>query len=82
MKRGKRLVAHFNDGNSTIELVWFRGHKWIQEQLKINTPYVAFGRLSWYGNKPNMPHPELTLATEYEATKMGALPPSIRLQKN
>ena len=75
MKRGKRLVAHFNDGNSTIELVWFRGHKWIQEQLKINTPYVAFGRLSWYGNKPNMPHPELTLATEYEATKMGALHP-------
>ena len=75
MKRGKRLVAHFSDGNSTLELVWFRGHKWIQEQLKINTPYVAFGRLSWYGNKPNMPHPELTLATEYEATKMGALHP-------
>lgn len=75
MKRGKRLVAHFSDGNSTIELVWFRGHKWIQEQLNINTPYVAFGRLSWYGNKPNMPHPELTLASEYEATKMGALHP-------
>ena len=75
MKRGKRLVAHFSDGNSTLELVWFRGHKWIQEQLKINTPYVAFGRLSWYGNKPNMPHPELTLATEYEAKKMGALHP-------
>ena len=75
MKRGKRLVAFFSDGTSTIELVWFRGHKWIQEQLKLNTPYVAFGRLSWYGSKANMPHPELTLAEEYEATKMGALHP-------
>ena len=75
MKRGKRLVAIFSDGTSTIELVWFRGHKWIQEQLKLNTPYVAFGRLSWYGRKANMPHPELTLAAEYEATNMGALHP-------
>ena len=75
MKRGKRLVALFSDGSSTIELVWFRGHKWIQEQLKLNTPYVAFGRLSWYGSKANMPHPELTLVADYEATKIGALHP-------
>ena len=75
MKRGKRLVALFDDGNAEIELVWFRGHKWIQEQLKQHTPYVAFGRLSWYGSKANMPHPELTLETEFEATKIGSLHP-------
>ena len=74
-KRGKRLVAIFSDGSTQMELVWFRGHKWIQEQLKLNTTYVVFGRLSWYGNKANVPHPELTLATEYEASKMGALHP-------
>ena len=34
-KRGKRLVAIFSDGQSTMEMVWFRGHKWIQNQLKI-----------------------------------------------
>ena len=66
----------FSDGHSQIELVWFRGHKWIQEQLKLNTPYVAFGRLSlWFGNRANMPHPELTLEAEYEASKIGALHP-------
>ena len=75
MKRGKRLVALFDDGNAEIELVWFRGHKWIQEQLKQHTPYVVFGRLSWYGSKANMPHPELTLETEFEATKIGSLHP-------
>lgn len=74
-KRGKRLVAVFSDGHSQIELVWFRGHKWIQNQLKLNTPYVAFGRLSWFGNKVNMPHPELTLEAEYEASTIGALHP-------
>ena len=74
-KRGKRLVAIFSDGRSQMELVWFRGHKWIQEQLKFNTPYVAFGRLSWFGSKANMPHPELTLEAEYEASNIGALHP-------
>ena len=74
-KRGKRLVATFSDGQISMEMVWFRGHKWMQEQLKLNTPYVAFGRLSWYGSKASMPHPELTLETDYEATKIGALHP-------
>ena len=34
-KKGKRLVAVFTDGSTTMEFVWFRGHKWIQEQLKL-----------------------------------------------
>ena len=74
-KKGKRLVAVFTDGSTTIEFVWFRGHKWIQEQLKLNTPYVAFGRLSWYGSKPSMAHPELILKSEYENSPLGLLHP-------
>ena len=58
-KRGKRLVATFTDGDNIIELVWFRGYQWIKESLKLNTSYVIFGRLNWYGNRPNMPHPEM-----------------------
>ena len=49
--KGKRLTAIFSDGTSTLELVWFRGYKWIQERLKKNTTYIVFGRLNWYGNK-------------------------------
>ena len=29
-KRGKRLVATFKDANGMMELIWFRGHKWIK----------------------------------------------------
>ena len=40
-KRGKRLVATFQDDTGVMELVWFRGQKWIRESLKLNRPYVA-----------------------------------------
>ena len=37
-KRGSRLVATFQDSSGTMELVWFRGQKWIKDSLKINEP--------------------------------------------
>jgi len=46
-KRGKRLVGTFQDDTGTMELVWFRGQKWIRENLKLNTTYVAFGKTNW-----------------------------------
>ena len=65
-KRGKRLVATFNDGQNNMELLWFRGQQWIKESLKLNTAYVIFGRLNWYGNRPNMPHPEMETLENFE----------------
>ncbi len=65
-KRGKRLVATFTDGQNNMELVWFRGHQWIKESLKLNTAYAIFGRLNWYDNRPNMPHPEMETLENFE----------------
>jgi len=59
MKRGKRLVADFEDDTGSIELVWFRGHKWILENLKTNAPYVIFGKLNNFNGSFSMPHPEI-----------------------
>ncbi|MBW1296383.1 ATP-dependent DNA helicase RecG, partial [Aquimarina litoralis] len=64
-KRGKRLVAKFMDDTGEMELVWFRGHKWIQENLKLNTPYVIFGKTKYY-NGFSMPHPEMELLSEHQ----------------
>lgn len=64
-KRGKRLVATFIDDTGTMELVWFRGHKWIKENLKLNTPYIIFGKTKYY-NGFSMPHPEMELLSEHE----------------
>ena len=65
-KRGKRLVATFTDGENNMELVWFRGHQWIKKSLKLKVVYVVFGRLNWYGNRPNMPHPEMETLENFE----------------
>src|SRR6056297_758432 len=44
MKRGKRLIAHFSDGSGRVELVWFRGLKYIQQSLQVGKEYIVFGK--------------------------------------
>ncbi len=78
-KRGSRLVATFSDDVGSIELVWFRGIKWIKDNLKINVPYVAYGKTSVFNRKFTISHPELELVTEYKKnlrTAMQAVYPS------
>jgi len=65
-KRGKRMVATFKDDTGEMELVWFRGHQWIRDQLKLKETYVIFGRLNWYKGKASMPHPELELERNFQ----------------
>jgi ATP-dependent DNA helicase RecG len=74
-KRGKRLVATFQDESGSMELVWFRGQKWIRENLKINTSYVAFGKTNWFSGKFNMAHPELELQEDHEKNLRSAMQP-------
>jgi len=65
-KKGQRLVARFVDETGEMELVWFRGQKWIRENLKLNTPYVIFGKTNWYSGIFSMPHPEMELLSEHQ----------------
>ena len=74
-KRGKRLVGTFQDDTGTMELVWFRGQKWIRENLKLNTTYVAFGKTNWFSGKFSMAHPELELLDEHEQNMRSAMQP-------
>lgn len=65
-KKGTRLVAKFQDDTGEMELVWFRGQKWIRENLKLNTPYVIFGKCNWFNGVFSMPHPEMELLSEHK----------------
>jgi len=58
-KRASRLVATFRDETGTIELVWFKGIKWIKESLKPGVDYILFGKPSEFNGKFNFVHPEL-----------------------
>ena len=74
-KRGKRLVANFVDDTGTMELVWFRGQKWIKNNLKTNIDYVAFGKANAFGGKFSMPHPELELLSDHKENMRSAMQP-------
>jgi len=74
-KRGKRLVATFVDETGKMELVWFRGHKWIRQNLKLNVPYVIFGKTNWFNGLFSMPHPEIELLATYENSLRSAMQP-------
>ncbi|WP_422091892.1 ATP-dependent DNA helicase RecG [Tenacibaculum ovolyticum] len=74
-KRGSRLVATFSDATGFIELVWFKGAKWIKDSLKVNVPYVIYGKLNWYNGNANMPHPEMETVKEYKSKLQMAMQP-------
>ncbi|WP_299677831.1 ATP-dependent DNA helicase RecG [uncultured Tenacibaculum sp.] len=74
-KRGSRLVATFADATGTMELVWFKGVKWIKDSLKVNTPYVVYGKLNWFKGTANMAHPEMELVSEYKSKIQMAMQP-------
>jgi len=74
-KNQKRLVATFVDDTGQMELVWFQGHKWIRESLKINEICVVFGKCTSFGNVFNMAHPEIELMAEHEQSLRSAMQP-------
>jgi ATP-dependent DNA helicase RecG len=74
-KAKKRLVASFVDETGEMELVWFQGHKWIRDTLKLNIPYVIFGKVTSFNGSYNMAHPEMELFTEHEKSLRSALQP-------
>jgi len=77
-KNGSRLVATFMDESGTMELVWFRGAKWIKEHIKINIPYVIFGRVNYFNGSYTMPHPEMELLSDYNKGFKSTMQPVYR----
>ncbi|MBQ2438888.1 MAG: ATP-dependent DNA helicase RecG [Paludibacteraceae bacterium] len=54
----QRLSATFTDGRHSIELVWFKGVKYVK--LERNVQYLLFGKSSRFNHQYNFVHPELT----------------------
>jgi len=74
-KRGTRLVATFIDETGSMELVWFKGVKWVKDALKVNTPYVIYGKLNAYNNSFSVAHPEMELVAAYKKKQQFAMQP-------
>lgn len=71
----KRLNAQFTDGTGVIDLVWFKGAKWIQQSYKVGIEYTIYGKPNLYGSRISIAHPEIELADKVEQTFKMALQP-------
>ena len=55
----QRLTAIFSDGENVIELIWFKGVRFILDRYKIGVEYVIFGKPTLFNRKYNIVHPEI-----------------------
>jgi ATP-dependent DNA helicase RecG len=67
--RAKRLVGIFQDETGTMELVWFKGARWLKSSLPLNKPCLVYGKPTEFKGKFNMAHPEVE---EIESSRMAA----------
>lgn len=58
--RAKRLQASFQDQSGIIDLVWFKGAKWIKDKLTPGILFRVYGKPARFGSNWNIAHPEIT----------------------
>jgi ATP-dependent DNA helicase RecG len=66
--RSKRLTGTFRDDSGTIELVWFKGIKWIKENTRLLTPCIVYGKTNQFKGRLSIPHPEIELIEQARLT--------------
>ena len=62
--KNKRLIAEFSDGRDSIELIWFKGIKFITSRYRIGEEYVVFGKPTLFGSRYNIVHPEMETVSD------------------
>ena len=74
-KQARRLTAKFSDTTGSIDLVWFKGIRWLQPILKEGQEYIVFGKATSYKSFLNMAHPEIESAAAWDEAAGVALQP-------
>lgn len=70
----QRVTAIFSDGVSAMELLWFKGTKYVMEAYKEGHEFVAFGKPSFFAGKVSLVHPEMeTIAEAKTKLSLGGL---------
>ena len=75
VKRANRMTAVFSDNSGSLELVWFKGFRWLKDVFKPGVEYIVFGKPTRFGNKINIAHPEVEVANEESLSRLSALQP-------
>ncbi len=65
-KMARRLTAKLTDTTGSIDLVWFKGIRWLQPVLKEGAEFIIFGKVTEFNGRLNMAHPELEPAAQWD----------------
>lgn len=57
--RTTRISATFTDDSGSIELVWFKGLKWIKTRFQPGKKYLIFGKANVFNNRFSFTHPDV-----------------------
>lgn len=74
-KRAKRLQGRLKDETGSIELVWFKGVKYLKSALKPGEWYVVFSKPNNYKGIINLVHPEMELRQDFKKSFQAQLQP-------
>jgi len=72
--QSKRLIAKFADETGTIDLVWFKGLKYITNKYKIGQEYIVFGKPTEFGKSYNIVHPDVDSIEDASQVASGLTP--------
>lgn len=74
-KQARRLTAKLVDATGSIELVWFKGLRFLQPILKDGVEYIVYGKPTLFRDRFNLAHPEIEPASTWEQGSATPLQP-------
>lgn len=72
--RAKRLSVIVQDATGMLELIFFKGIKWLKPKFKVGQEYLVYGKPTKYRNQYNIAHPEFEEITRDNITLTGLQP--------
>ena len=69
---GKRMSVWISDGSGEMEMVFFKGIKWMHEKLKPGSEFIFFGKPTAFNGRLNIVHPEVDNIPTGNTTQAGA----------
>ena len=79
----KHLSVWVEDGTGRMEMVFFKGTKWVWEKLEPGRTFLFFGKPQEFGGRINMVHPEIDAPQEgnmAQGTLTGVYPSTEKLK--
>ena len=67
----RRMSVWVSDGGGEMEMVFFKGIKWMYERLKPGVEFIFFGKPTAFNGRINMVHPEVDAAPTGQGNRTG-----------